>query len=119
MLELCGQQQFSQSLLFKESFKKLIKKIIIGRIFTTGQTLYSSYLRKRGHLEDNAKLVLDKTALIHSVMEHGLTEPLTVGRVARGRYYPDRLVDGDHRLIIAKKLGIERVICRVIPPKLR
>jgi ParB-like chromosome segregation protein Spo0J len=30
-----------------------------------------------------------------------------------GKYEPNRLVDGDHRLIVAKKLGIKSLICQV------
>jgi len=33
-----------------------------------------------------------------------------------GIYDKNRLGDGDHRIIIAKKLGIKKVICKVWKP---
>jgi len=52
--------------------------------------------------------------LVASIQQEGIKDPLLIGRVVKGKYESDRLVDGDHRLIVAKKLGIQNVICRVV-----
>ena len=43
----------------------------------------------------------------------GIREPLTIGRMVKGKFDENRLYDGDHRLIVAKKIGIENVVCKI------
>ena len=51
--------------------------------------------------------ILDE--LRESIKEHGILEPLLVARV-EGKYV---LIDGLHRLVIAKELGMDKVPCVV------
>ena len=85
-------QQLSKSNRFYPSFKKMIE--------TGDDTDYAAYIKWRkfgGHtLERHRRLIKD-------VRENGIKSPL----VMEG----EKVVDGDHRLIIAEVLGIPEVPC--------
>jgi len=102
-------QQFMKSKKFLPSFKKFIKQIL----FDNTKTDYADYLRWRKFKCVN-RLLTRHTKLIHSVVEDGLREPLMIGRMVNGKLDENRLRDGDHRLIIAKEIGIKKLICKKI-----
>jgi len=71
---------------------------------------YYEYLKWRRF--KNADWLLSKRVeLIKSVCEKGIKTPLLLGRTVNGKYEKDRLLDGDHRIILAKKKNIKKIIC--------
>lgn len=103
-------QQLSRSQWFVPAFSELIDD--------DSDPLHSSYyryLQRRIFTKkiDARATLLRHVALIKDVKRRGITRPLLLGRMKHGRYSPLRLDDGDHRLILAKKLGIQDVICKV------
>jgi len=91
----------------------LIDDVLAEKEFDPVKTDYFKYFKWR-KFKNKGSLFRRHVRLIHSMKEHGLyKDPLIIGRVVKGHYEPNRLVDGDHRLIVAKKLGIKKVICRV------
>ena len=110
--DLFPKQQLAKSERFLPSYGSLIDQVLSGESFDPKQTEYFKYLNWR-RFKDTDKLLQSHIDLIHTVKDTGLQEPLVIGRVVNGKYAPERLVDGDHRLIIAYKLGIPTVICKV------
>lgn len=73
---------------------------------------YYRYLRRRG-FKDSKKLLMERVNLIDDVRKNGIKDPLILGRMVNDKYQKDRLTDGDHRITIAKKIGIKKVICKI------
>lgn len=112
--EIVPKQQFFTSRHFFPAFSKFVDYVLTETLQDSLQTEYAQYLRWRRFSKIEATL-LRHEALIRAMQENGQTEPLIIGRVVDGKYAPDRLTDGDHRLIVAYKLQIPKVICRVLP----
>lgn len=88
-------QQPSKSHKFYPSFKKMIE---------TGDTEdYREYLKWR-KFKNPESIVYVHDILIKSIKEKGILNPLLVEG--------NKLVDGDHRLICAKVLGIDKIIVK-------
>lgn len=98
--ELFSKQQFVRSRKFLIAMNTLIEG---------NSLLYKKYLAWRGFSPSELN---KKKALIKSIQKEGIKTPLLLGRPEGGKYYSERLADGEHRLIIAKKLGIKKVICK-------
>jgi len=93
--ELFHHQQLAKSRKFLPSYRKMIE--------TGDNTDYIAYLQWR-KFRGVRVLLKRHTRLIHSVKTGGFLEPLTV--------VGDKVVDGDHRLILAKTTGIDTMVCR-------
>lgn len=74
---------------------------------------YYEYLKWR-RFRDADRLLLKRVELIKSVCANGIKEPLLLGRMVNGKYEKDRLLDGDHRIVLAKKKNIKKIICRIV-----
>ena len=111
--DLFTKQQFFKSSRFLPSYSRLIDDILEGKNGNYQDSEYHKYLLWRG-FKDSTELLKRHVDLVASIQQEGTKDPLLIGRVVNGKYEPDRLVDGDHRLIVAKKLGIQNVICRVV-----
>ncbi|MFA7195738.1 MAG: methyltransferase domain-containing protein [Candidatus Neomarinimicrobiota bacterium] len=105
-------QQLYKSQKFLPSYNALIDDVLAGRKFDPLETEYFEYCRWR-RFKNKAGMVQRHINLVYSMRDEGVREPLTIGRMVDGKYEPNRLVDGDHRLIVAKKLGIKSLICQV------
>ena len=105
-------QQFIKSKRFLPSYEKLIDTVLSGVEFDPIKTEYFEYLKWR-RFKNIRELLPRHIELIKNVSAGGLTSPLVIGRTVDGEYHENRLYDGDHRLIIARKIGIEDVICKV------
>ena len=93
--EFFEMQQPSKSRKFYPSFKKMIE---------TGNTSdYRNYLKWR-KFKNVESIIVVHDILIKSIKENGILTPLLVEG--------NKLVDGDHRLIIAKVLGIDKLIVK-------
>jgi SAM-dependent methyltransferase len=103
-------QQFIKSKKFLPSFNEYIDKTLAGEKFDRAKSDYADYLRWR-QFRSVGTLLRRHTKLIQSMKKDGIREPLVIGRTIDGKYDENRLYDGDHRLIIAKKLGINKIIC--------
>ena len=103
-------QQFFKSKKFLPSYNKLIDRVLDGGDFDPLNTDYFEYLKWRKF--KNKQVLLKRHIDLVNDMKLGLREPLTIGRMVNGKMEPNRLVDGDHRLIVAKKLGINKIICK-------
>jgi len=114
--ELTFHQQFIKSKRFLPAYNDLIEKVLSKEEFDPQKTNYFQYLKWRG-FKNAGGLFKRHTDLINSVQQVGIINPLVIGRMVRGRYIEKRLVDGDHRLIVAKKLGHKLVVCKREWPK--
>jgi hypothetical protein len=85
-------------------FTDLIKKVLSGETFEPYGTAYFDYLKLR--TKNPGHVLARHIELIKDVKENGITFPLRVDRKV--------LLDGDHRLIIARHLGIRKVICQIL-----
>ena len=95
------QNQFTDILY--PAFGEFVDLILGEKVFRTEETSYYKYLTHRG-FKNKDSLVKRHTELIYSILEHGIKEPLTL---KEGNVY-----DGHHRLIIARKLNLKKLICR-------
>jgi SAM-dependent methyltransferase len=111
--DLFTKQQFFRNSRFLPSYSRLIDDILEGKSGNHQDSDYYEYLLWRG-FKNSAELLPRHIDLVRSMQEEGIREPLTIGRMVNGKYEPNRLVDGDHRLIVAKKLGINSVVCKQI-----
>jgi len=104
-------QQFMKSERFLPAFREYIELVLSGRKVSLKDTAYADYLRWRRFkstrflLERHKKLILD-------IRDNGIREPIVIGRIINEQYDENRLKDGDHRLIIAMELGMNKVICK-------
>ena len=109
--ELGFYQQLMKSKRLLPAFDKLINDVISGEV--TGlckRHPYYRYLQWRGDpLRD--RRFIKKVNLIKSVYENGLIKPLQIGREIDGKLDDRQLYDGDHRYMIARNLGISKIIC--------
>jgi len=105
-------QPLMKSKKFMPSFNKLIDTVMFKKKFDPQGTDYYEYLKWRGWKHKD-RLIKKHIALIKNVMEGGIKNPLVIGRMVKGEYDENRLTDGDHRLILAKKLGIKKLLCVV------
>jgi hypothetical protein len=107
-------QQLMKSKKFLPEFEKFIDQVLDGKV--TGldrKNGYYKYLSWRG-FPNRKKIFIDKIGLVKSVAKHGILIPLVIGRrKENGKYNPNLLYDGDHRYILARKLGIDKILCRV------
>jgi hypothetical protein len=115
--DLFSKQQFFTSRFFLPSFSKLIDDILQKRPTDPLKSEYYQYLfqRCKEQKERSTKLLHKHMDLIHSMNHTGIENPLIIGRIVNGKYESDRLTDGDHRLIVAKKLGFKSVVCKILP----
>jgi len=90
--EVFKNQQLAGSRRFYPSYKKLIE--------TGDSKEYSEYLKWRKFPD---KYLKKHTQLIESIKEKGIINPL--------KMQEDKVIDGDHRLIIANELGFDKIIC--------
>lgn len=97
-------QPFMRSQKFKDAFEAYIDLVLTKKRFNYGNTDYWRYMRWRGFTQ---KLSRAQThyRMIKSVKRIGLTDPLIIGDHGI-------LTDGNHRLMIAERMGIKRIICR-------
>ena len=77
------------------------------------KTDYYAYLKWR-KFKNSEKLFKRHVDLVDSILKYGFTKPLIIGRVEGFEYNENRLVDGDHRYIIAKELGIKKLVCKKV-----
>ncbi|OGM29332.1 hypothetical protein A2630_01950 [Candidatus Woesebacteria bacterium RIFCSPHIGHO2_01_FULL_44_10] len=105
--EVFNNQPLVRSRKFLPSFSKLIDDPS-----DPTNSDYYRYLKWRG-FENPKELLMGRVDLIADVRKNGIKNPLLLGRTVNGQYEKDRLSDGDHRIVIAKKLGIKKVICKI------
>lgn len=115
-VELGFYQQLMKSDRFYPAFCDLIDKVLNGVLDGLNKnTSYYRYLQWRGDVNRATRFV-DKVELIKSVAKEGIKRPLIIGRpISENK--PDEidenlLYDGDHRYILARELGIKKLICR-------
>lgn len=105
-------QQLARSKKFLPSYSKLVDDVVGGKKFDPKETDYYKYLEWRGFGNKDER-IKRHIELIKDMNKLGYNEPLTIGRVVDNQYEPDRLYDGDHRFIVARKLGMANVICKI------
>jgi len=105
-------QQLSNSKRFLPSFEKFIRLVLSERKFNPLKTDYYKYLKWR-KFDDIKSIIKKHINLIVNIKQNGITKVLEIGRIVNGKYEKDRLVDGDHRYIIAKTVGIKKIICKI------
>lgn len=105
--EVFNNQPLTKSRKFLPSFSKLI-----ADSSDPFHSDYFCYLRWRG-FRNARDLLMKRVDLIADVRINGIKNPLLLGRMINGKYEKDRLSDGNHRIIIAKKVGIKKVICKI------
>jgi hypothetical protein len=109
-------QPFMKSHKFKPSFDEFIDLVLSDRKFDPTTTSYADYLRWR-RFRNKKQLLKRHIKLIKTVSSDGIYEPLLIGRLINGKFESNVLKDGDHRLILLKKLGIKKVICKMVEQK--
>lgn len=109
--ELTHYQQFMKSKKFLPAYTDFINKVLAGEKFDKSKSDYAEYLRWR-KFKNKKTLLKRHTDLIFDMKENGIKNPLLVGRIIDGELDKNRLKDGDHRLIVAKCLGINKIICK-------
>lgn len=105
--EVFNNQPLVKSKRFLKSFSKLIDDDSDPL-----NSDYYSYLKWR-KFKNTRQLLWKRIDLIKDVRINGIKEPLLLGRMIKGQYKKNILTDGDHRIIIAKKIGIKKVICKI------
>jgi len=109
--EIFNNQPLTKSRKFLKSFNKLIDDD--SDPFNSD---YYGYLKWR-RFNRPEKLLIRRIELIKEIRKNGIKTPLLLGRLdENGIYDKNRLTDGDHRAVIAKRLGFEKVICRIWKP---
>jgi SAM-dependent methyltransferase len=98
--ELIKKQQCFKSKRFLPSFKKMILE--------GDNTEYYEYLKWRG-FKDPESILIAHRKLINSVYENGIVDPLIIEG--------EKVVNGDHRLIIAYTSGFKTVLCKIKEPE--
>ena len=95
------------------AFNKLIDVVITGECIKEAKIDYERYLtlRRYGQREFRVK---NHIKLIRNIIKNGIKEPLIIGAMVEGKYNENRIWDGDHRYIIAERLGIKKLICKLI-----
>ena len=104
-------QQFMKSKRFLPAYNQLIDLVLSGKDFDPLKTDYYAYLTWRG-FKNKDELLARHIDLVGDIKENGIREPLEIGRTIKGVYEENRLVDGDHRLIVAMGLGLKSVVCK-------
>lgn len=109
--EVFNNQPLTKSRKFLRSFNKLIDDN--SDPFNSD---YYNYLKWR-KFDGPEKLLAKRIELIKDIRKNGIKNPLLLGRIDEvGKYDKNRLTDGDHRIILAKKIGLKKVICKTWKP---
>ena len=105
--DLFQNQQLFKSKKFLPAYNKLIDEVLAGKQIEPEKTEYMEYLRWRGF--DDCESLFEKHVNVITTMaeERTTQEPLTIDG--------GRVIDGDHRLIVAKKLGIKSLLFVEMP----
>lgn len=111
--KLFNNRIFLKSKKFISSYTELIDLVLSKKIFDKYETKYYKYLKWR-KFEKIDELLEKHIELIKDVNINGIKEPLLLGRIVNKKYKKQYLSDGDHRLIIAKYLGTNKVICKIL-----
>ena len=98
-----GPEKNTTTTMLYSSFGEFVNLVLSGNDFDPKTREYYKYLTWRG-FKNKDDLIKRHTDLIKSIREDGIKEPLTL--------IDDTVYDGHHRLIIARKLKLEKVICR-------
>jgi len=114
--EIFHHQQLAKSKKFLPAYTDLVKTISNGNGVDLKETKYWDYLTWR-KFKSPERLMNRHVKLIGSMIDNGIIEPLIIGRVEGFEYNENRLTDGDHRYIIARELGIKKLICKVVGEK--
>jgi len=93
---------------FLPAFNKLIDSVLSNKIDSTD---YIKYLTKR-RFKNKDKVLKKHIKLINDMVENGIREPITTGRMIKGEYNKNGLWDGDHRFAVAKKIGIKKLVTK-------
>jgi len=109
--ELFHHQQLAKSKRFLPAYSELVRDILDGKEMDYKKTKYWDYLIWR-RFKEKDMLLNRHVKLVQSILDNGFIEPLTIGRVMGFEFKENRLVDGDHRYIIARELGIKKLICK-------
>jgi len=110
-------QQLMKSRRFLPSFSKMVQDVRDGKLDKLDKDhAYYRYLQWRKDPERDRRFI-DKLNLINDVLRDSIVEPLIVGRIVNGKFNSNRLYDGDHRYILARELGIKRLICKIYHPR--
>jgi len=98
-------QAFTRSTQFLSAWREYIDLVISRRRYNLNHTSYYKYTQWRGWRNQNAHLRRLRRIILLAERD-GISKPLEV--------HPNGLIiDGNHRLIIAEKLGIKKVICKL------
>ena len=100
--DLFPNQQLVKSKRFLPSYKGLVDMVIAGQKFNYRDTDYYNYLVWR-RFKYPRILFGRHLSLIRTMKEGGMLNPLVL--------LGDKVIDGDHRLIVAKCLGMDKIIC--------
>jgi len=98
------------------SFSKLVNAVIAGENIKEARVGYKRYLKLRRYGQRELR-VNNHIKIIRSILHDGIKEPLIIGAMIKGKYNENRIWDGNHRYVIAKSLGIKKLICKVINEK--
>ena len=95
------------------AINELLDMIEQGENTNPANTLYYKYLITR---DCNPRIRGYKTKqtirLIKDIKNNGIRKPICIGRINDGKYNENCIYDGDHRFLIAKRLGINNIICQ-------
>jgi len=94
---------------FERAFTRFLKKTNNGSMANIMTTHYYKYLVSRGVKRKKRRVLCERyMKLLFDIKDRGLVKPIQALWID-GKL---RLIDGDHRYLIAKFLGIKKVICR-------
>jgi len=92
------------------------KKVLSGKKFDFKDTAYYKYWQKRRPDVSDAwiqRQLRNKQKLAISVKKHGMIDPIYLSE-KHWRYNKGKLIDGQHRLSIVKRLGYKSILVRIL-----
>jgi len=96
--------------LFESSFSEMVKLMDSGKPFDITKSAYYNYFIGMPHFK-RMKYIERAFNLFDSVKKNGVLKPLIIKKHINDYY---RVWDGDHRFIICKYLGIDKIICLIL-----
>ena len=95
---------------FLPAFNKVIDSVLAGK--KVDSVDYLEYLTKR-KFADRDEVLKKHIKLIKDMVENGIGEPFTVGRIMKDEYNKNGIWDGDHRYAVARKISIKKLLTKV------
>lgn len=96
------------------AYNNLIDMVESGQEFNREDTDYFKYFMLRGFQISKAKQLFRRHInIVADIKKNGIRKLLVIGRMFDGKYCKNCILGGDHRFIVAKRIGIKKVICCV------